>query len=98
MKAPLSSAAEFYAAIEGSSKLDDNHWTFPCDTQPTFSFVFGKTSKKAFAVDPDEFNLGYLESEPSRCVGAVVGQDLGLGTSWVSFSTWMWSRSWKPGS
>ena len=28
--------------------------------------------------------MGYLSGDPSRCVGAVLGIDLGLGTAWVS--------------
>lgn len=83
--APLASANEFYASISGSAKLDDNHWTFPCDSQPTLGFRFSSTSKKEFQINPDDFNLGYLSEDESRCVGAVVGQDLGLGTSWVRF-------------
>jgi hypothetical protein len=37
-----------------------------------------------------DFNLGYLTEDPTRCIGAVIGQNLGLGTSWIlgdSFST-----------
>lgn len=30
-----------------------------------------------------EFNLGYIAEDPTRCVGAVVGLDLGVGTSWI---------------
>lgn len=29
------------------------------------------------------FNLGYLAEDPTRCVGAVIGQNLGLGSSWI---------------
>ena len=30
-----------------------------------------------------EFNLGYIQEDPTRCVGAVVGADLGVGSSWI---------------
>ena len=45
------------------------------------------------------FNLGYLQEAPDRCVGAVIGSDLGLGTSWLlgdAFSACSSARSLSP--
>ncbi|SCV70095.1 BQ2448_1489 [Microbotryum intermedium] len=85
--APISSATEFYSKISGSQKLDDSHWTYPCASPPTVGFSYRRS--QPFLVNADDFNLGYLPDDPSRCVGAIIGQDLGLGTSWVLGSTFL---------
>lgn len=99
-KAPAAAAAEFWAKVPGSAKLDDNFWTFPCDSPPTVTFGLTRVIKK-WEVNPDDFNLGYIEGDESRCMGAVATQNLGLGTSWLlgdSFREfWRDSRSPKEG-
>lgn len=80
--APKTLAARFWAKVPGAKVYDDNHWTFPCASPPTVSLSFGLTSKK-LAVTADNFNLGYTAEDKTRCIGAVIAQDLGLGASWV---------------
>ncbi|KDE03366.1 hypothetical protein MVLG_06128 [Microbotryum lychnidis-dioicae p1A1 Lamole] len=88
--APMSAATEFYSTINGSQKLDESHWTYPCASPPTVGFSFRRS--QPFLIKADDFNLGYLPDASSRCVGAVIGQDLGLGTSWVLGSTFL--KNW----
>ncbi|GAA5998413.1 pepsin-like aspartic protease [Rhodotorula paludigena] len=76
-------AAEFWAAVPGSAKYDDNFWSFPCASPPDVKFSFSRNTVFKYGVDQDAFNLGYLSSSPDRCIGAVIGQDLGIGTSWI---------------
>ncbi|GAA6018471.1 hypothetical protein JCM8202_001389 [Rhodotorula sphaerocarpa] len=81
--APPSAAAEFWANVPGSQVYNSQYWTYPCDTPPTVSFSFARLLSTTYDVLPEEFNLGYLPSDNTRCVGAVVGSNLGLGTSWI---------------
>ncbi|BGP38400.1 hypothetical protein JCM10450v2_002345 [Rhodotorula kratochvilovae] len=81
--APPSAAAAFWAKVPGSAKYSDTFYSYPCDTPPNLSFVFSRSVKFKWAVSEDSFNLGYLEEAPDRCVGAVISQNLGLGTSWL---------------
>ncbi|GAA5860016.1 hypothetical protein JCM8547_003059 [Rhodosporidiobolus lusitaniae] len=81
--APPSAAAAFYAQISGAEQYSDNYWTFPCATPPDLSFSFARVTNQLFSVSAYNFNLGYLAEDPTRCVGAVIGQNLGLGTSWI---------------
>ncbi|GAA5975693.1 hypothetical protein JCM10908_005246 [Rhodotorula pacifica] len=81
--APTSAAATFWAKVPGSQFYESGYYTYPCATPPTVAFSFGLIASQLYSVLPEEFNLGYLSQDPSRCVGAVVGADLGLGTSWI---------------
>lgn len=80
--APAAAAAEFWAKVPGSAKYDANFWTYPCASPPTVEFGLTRVVRH-WAVDPYDFNLGYIEGDESRCMGAVATQSLGLGTSWI---------------
>ncbi|GAA6055362.1 hypothetical protein JCM3770_001071 [Rhodotorula araucariae] len=81
--APPAAAATFWAKVPGSAKYSDIFYSYPCDTPPSLSFVFSRSFGYKWAVKEDSFNLGYLQEAPDRCIGAVISQDLGLGTSWL---------------
>ncbi|GAA5976594.1 hypothetical protein JCM11641_001350 [Rhodosporidiobolus odoratus] len=81
--APPTAAAEFWGNVPGSAKYDSNFYTFPCDSAPQLEFSFSRITLTMYGISDDSFNLGYLEEDPSRCVGAVISQELGLGTSWI---------------
>ncbi|GAA6045698.1 hypothetical protein NBRC10513_005110 [Rhodotorula toruloides] len=81
--APPSSAAEFWSHVPGSAVYDSNFWTFPCASPPQVDFAFSRITLQRWGVSQDSFNLGYLAEDPTRCVGAVIGQNLGLGSSWI---------------
>ncbi|KAI5476283.1 aspartic-type endopeptidase [Pseudohyphozyma bogoriensis] len=54
----------------------------PCASPPNVTFSPNKF-RSSYAMSEASFNLGYLPSDSSRCVGAVVSQNVGLGTSWI---------------
>ncbi|GAA5915539.1 pepsin-like aspartic protease [Sporobolomyces salmoneus] len=81
--APPDAAAEFWAAVPLSRKENDSSWSFPCKIPPRVAFVFGRQLTQKFELDPRDFNLGPLPSDPTRCLGAVIGQNLNLGDTWL---------------
>ncbi|GAA6023982.1 hypothetical protein JCM11491_002871 [Sporobolomyces phaffii] len=81
--APPSAAADFWAAIPLSRKENDSYWTFPCNIPPRVAIVFNRQTSKKFDIDPRDFNLGPLPADPTRCVGAVIAQNLNLGDTWI---------------
>ncbi|THU88980.1 acid protease [Dendrothele bispora CBS 962.96] len=77
MYGPPSAVSTFYKSVGG--KLFDSSegfYSFPCSSIPTVSFSWGG---KSFSVSSANFNLGTTEDGSSDCVGALAGQDLGLG-------------------
>ncbi|GAA5839875.1 hypothetical protein JCM11251_001236 [Rhodosporidiobolus azoricus] len=81
--APPNAATSFWAQVPGAQKYDATFWSYPCDTPPNVAFSFARITLQMYNVDAYDFNLGYLEEDPTRCIGAVIGQNLGLGTSWL---------------
>ncbi|GAA6000447.1 hypothetical protein JCM10207_008015 [Rhodosporidiobolus poonsookiae] len=81
--APPTAAAAFWANVPGSAVYDDNFYSYPCDSPPSVSFSFSRITLKMYGVSEASFNLGWLSEDPSRCIGSVVSQNLGLGTAWL---------------
>lgn len=46
-------AAEFWAAVPGSAKYDDNFWSFPCASPPDVKFSFSRNTVFKYGVDQD---------------------------------------------
>ncbi|GAA5832683.1 hypothetical protein JCM3766R1_004296 [Sporobolomyces carnicolor] len=89
--APMSAAAEFYSHVPGSKQYDTGVWSFPCDSTPTVEASFARITLQKYAVNPDDFNLGYTEEDPSQCVGALMGANLGIGSSVILGDTFLLS-------
>ncbi|KAM0754405.1 acid protease [Meredithblackwellia eburnea MCA 4105] len=86
--APPAGAAQFWAQVPGSAPLanSNTYYTFPCNQMPFVSFTFGRTIGAVwnnYTIAAKDFNLGYISSNPSQCIGSVVSANLGLGTSWL---------------
>ncbi|GAA5921541.1 hypothetical protein JCM3775_003096 [Rhodotorula graminis] len=81
--APPSAAAAFWSNVPGAESYSDEFWTYPCASPPDLAFGFERAYATKWAVAESSFNLGYLQEAPDRCVGAVIGSDLGLGSSWL---------------
>ncbi|KAH8914486.1 acid protease [Atractiella rhizophila] len=81
--APPSDATTFWDQVTGSAQYGNSgYYTFPCATNPTLGFTFD--DGKEWVVDTKYFNLGRVSMGSSRCVGALVGLDVGLGdASWI---------------
>ncbi|SCV67844.1 BQ2448_5455 [Microbotryum intermedium] len=86
--APLDGAKKFWAKVSGSKKYDSQSWTYPCKNAPKVGFVLGGTGRQ-WMVPTSNFNLGHVNGDTTRCLGAVVGMDLGLGSAWILGDSFM---------
>ncbi|KAL1747639.1 aspartic peptidase domain-containing protein [Schizophyllum fasciatum] len=83
MYGPPEVVKQVYSNIQGSTTYDESNgmYTFPCDSAPKVAFNWGG---KDWEVTSENFNLGKTQAGSSDCVGALAGQDLGLGDN-----TWL---------
>ncbi|BGP17269.1 hypothetical protein JCM10213v2_005287 [Rhodosporidiobolus nylandii] len=83
--APTDAAAKFWASVPNSAAYGGagGYYSMPCDEMDSvdISFSFGTSDK--WVVSGASLNLGRVSSGSSRCVGAVVGADIGLGATWI---------------
>jgi len=89
MYGPPAAVKKFYAGVSGSKLYDSEQgiYTFPCNSVPTVAFSWGG---KSWSISSDNFNLGPVTQGSSSCVGALSGQDPGLGsTVWVLGDSFM---------
>ncbi|THV07632.1 acid protease [Dendrothele bispora CBS 962.96] len=72
-----------YALIPGAAVFDEKQgfYSFPCRSTPKVSFSWGG---RKWSIPGDSFNLGLTRAGASTCVGALVGNSLGLRRS-----TWL---------
>ncbi|GAA5975579.1 hypothetical protein JCM5350_002656 [Sporobolomyces pararoseus] len=89
--APTSYAAEFYSHVPGSKLYDTGVWSYPCDSTLAVEYSFARITLQKYAVNPDDFNLGYTPEDPSQCVGALMGANLGIGSSVILGDTFLLS-------
>ncbi|GAA5881657.1 hypothetical protein JCM1840_004232 [Sporobolomyces johnsonii] len=89
--APPTAAAQFWASVPGSAQYDDNFYTYPCASPPTVEFSFARITLQKYGISSDDFNLGYLPNNQTQCVGAVISQNLGIGSSWILGDTFLLS-------
>ncbi|GAA5830578.1 hypothetical protein JCM11251_002519 [Rhodosporidiobolus azoricus] len=74
--APTSFASTFWAAVPNSQAYSSGgFYTFPCTAAPSVSFTFGGSTTRW---PLSAFNLGRVSSGSTRCVGSLVGQDIGI--------------------
>ncbi|KAJ7786528.1 acid protease [Mycena metata] len=86
---PPDAVKTLYAAIPGSAVFDATNglYSFPCDSVPNVAFNWGGLDRNITA---DNFNLGLTAEGSSSCVGALIGLDLGLGSSvWLLGDSFM---------
>ncbi|KAI0676926.1 acid protease [Trametes maxima] len=78
MYGPSSAVKKVYAAIGGAKVFDveNGYYSYPCASPPKLAFSWGG---KSWTVSADNFNLGETEENSGRCIGALAGQDVGLG-------------------
>jgi hypothetical protein len=77
--APPAEAEAFWDKVPGSEPYAGGYYTFPCNEVPDVSFSFGG---KKWEMDADTLNLGSTASGSERCVGSVVGMDVGV-SAWI---------------
>ncbi|KAI0666019.1 acid protease [Trametes maxima] len=89
MYGPPSAVKTFYKSVSGSAVYDSSqgYYSFPCDSPPSVSFSWGG---KKWAITEENFSLGETESGSGKCVGALAGQDIGLGSNvWLLGDSFM---------
>ncbi|EMD41037.1 hypothetical protein CERSUDRAFT_111607 [Gelatoporia subvermispora B] len=89
MYGPPSDVQTFYAAIPGSAVFDQNsgYYSYPCNSTPAVAFSWGG---QQWPMTSANFNLGETAEGSGQCVGALAGQDLGLGSNvWLFGDSWM---------
>ena len=74
---PPDQVATLYKSIPGAKAFDDQgFYSFPCNHVPN-NVAFSWGGGKSWTISAANFNLG--EETANECIGAIVGQDLGLG-------------------
>ncbi|GAA5832101.1 hypothetical protein JCM5353_008070 [Sporobolomyces roseus] len=90
--APPDAAAEFWSRFSGSRAEGSGYYSYACNNPPVVELSFGN-SEQRFAINHEDFNIGSVANDATRCLGAVVGQDLNLYSSWVIgeafFKSWL---------
>ncbi|KAI0650082.1 acid protease [Trametes meyenii] len=89
MYGPPSAVEKVYAAIKGAKLFDatNGYYSYPCASPPKLAFSWGG---KSWAVSADNFSLGETEENSGQCIGALAGQDVGLGDNvWLLGDSFM---------
>ncbi|KAK7055403.1 acid protease [Favolaschia claudopus] len=89
MYGPPSAVKKVWAKVPGSAVLDaeNGFYSFPCATPPQMKFNWGG---KDWVISTATINLGLTAAGSSRCVGALSGQDIGLGSNvWLLGDSFM---------
>ncbi|SCV72434.1 BQ2448_3971 [Microbotryum intermedium] len=82
-QAPTGDAATYWDAVPDSAPYGGGggYYTYPCKASLVASFSFAGGSTK-WAVPSDALNLGKVSRGSDRCVGAIVGADVGI-SGWI---------------
>ncbi|PIL36036.1 transporter [Ganoderma sinense ZZ0214-1] len=89
MYGPPSAVKKLFASVSGSGVYDSSqgYYYYPCDTPPTLAFSWGG---KQWAISSANLNLGETSSGSGKCVSALAGQDIGLGSNvWLLGDSFM---------
>lgn len=85
MVAPKAAAAAFYSLVPNATALTgtwEGYYSYPCDAQVEVAFSFG--GERLHTVVAEDFNFGVTANDEARCLGALMGEDAGVGEAWVS--------------
>jgi len=89
MYGPPAAVAKLYSMVPGAAVFDsaNGFYSFPCASVPNIAFSWGRSD---WAITAANFNLGLTAVGSSQCVGALVGEDLGLGANvWLLGDSFM---------
>jgi hypothetical protein len=85
--------SEIPGAVDASATVGPGFWTFPCSTTiPPINFRFGdfNTGQKEISMTAPSVNFGPLSSDPSTCVGSIVGDaQLANQYQWIFGDSWI---------
>ncbi|KAJ6554591.1 acid protease [Mycena capillaripes] len=88
MYGPPAAVQAVYAKVPGSALFDsvNGFYSFPCNAPPQISFNWGG---RDWTISSANINLGLTADGSSLCVGALAGQDIGLGNTWLLGDSFM---------
>ncbi|KAJ7110006.1 acid protease [Mycena epipterygia] len=89
MYGPPDAVKALYSTIPGATLFDsaDGFYSFPCDSVPNVAFNWRGLD---WEITSANFNLGLTAEGSSDCVGALAGEDLGLGSNvWLLGDSFM---------
>ncbi|KAJ6463451.1 acid protease [Mycena sanguinolenta] len=89
MIGPPAAVKKVYAAVKGAKVFDAElgYYSFPCATPPEIAFNWGG---KDWPISAANINLGQTAEGSSSCVGALAGQNIGLGSNvWLLGDSFM---------
>ncbi|GAA5879484.1 hypothetical protein JCM8547_000681 [Rhodosporidiobolus lusitaniae] len=72
---------QFWAGADSPFQDDSTYWFYPCDSPPAVSISFARVTNKLLTIAPEDFNIGQLPSDLTRCLSAVTSAKLGLDDS-----------------
>ncbi|KAI8461656.1 aspartic peptidase domain-containing protein, partial [Phakopsora pachyrhizi] len=87
---PKNVVDKIYSQVEGSSTHEEVEglWKFPCAKTPNVSFSWN--NGKNWEIAADRMVLGKSEDDPTICIGAISGQNVGLGADiWLLGDSFM---------
>ncbi|KAJ7751282.1 acid protease [Mycena maculata] len=90
MYGPLAAVQTLYSNIPGSAPVEsvNGFYSFPCASAPKVAFSWGEGLD--WEITAANLNLGLLAAGSSDCVGAISGEDLGLGSDvWLLGDSFM---------
>ena len=76
--APTADAHAFWSKVPGAGVYTNGYYTYPCASPPAISISFGGSE---WPISAANLNMGALAKGSPRCVGTIIGQDVGLSES-----------------
>lgn len=86
--APVAAAKAFWAKVPGATAYGGGYYEYPCAMSTEVGLAFGPSSTKEWKISSAALSLGLVAEGSSRCVGSVVGADVGLN-AWIVGSTFL---------
>ncbi|GEM07083.1 aspartic-type endopeptidase [Rhodotorula toruloides] len=81
--APPAYAAEFWSYVPNAQAINSTYWSYDCASPPAVGLAFTRAASKVYPIAAQDFNLGTLPGNSSRCIGALLGQNLGVGNAFI---------------
>ncbi|KAM5530525.1 hypothetical protein V8D89_015802 [Ganoderma adspersum] len=89
MYGPPAAVKKLFASVKGSGVYDSSqgYYYYPCNSPPTLAFSWGG---KQWKISTANLSLGETTSGSGKCVSALAGQDIGLGSNvWLLGDSFM---------
>ncbi|BGO98060.1 hypothetical protein NBRC10513v2_002061 [Rhodotorula toruloides] len=84
--APPAYAAEFWSYVPSAQAINSTYWSYDCASPPAVGLAFTRAATKVYPIAAQgeyNFNLGTLPGNSSRCIGALLGENVGVGNAFI---------------